>query len=160
MKDQLLLSLYGSNCAWSFLAVYYFILKGRGIARDLSHYPLKTAPPLATEFALDMLKFLGLLNAAFVILSILRFLKHLRKMKENDKSRFEGNNDVLSEELQYLIVIGAANMSQFIGDVHFIMQNKHKPAFVRTITAGDGFFAFLNLLVALRLATKKKQDCC
>ena len=156
-KDRLWLTLHGANCTWHAMAVYYFIFKGRGIARAMSHYPLKTTSARATDFAMDMLKFLGLLNTALVIYSILKLLKHLQKMKRNDKSRLNGNNEILSEEIQYLIVMAAANMSQFVGDIRFILQKKHKPAFIRTITAGDGLFAFINLLLALKLATKKKN---
>ena len=147
-------SLYGINAMWFSAAAYYFTFKGRGIIREMSHYPYNKNAALETEYLLDMLRFLGLMNTTLVTLGIICLYKYY-------KSKNNGNDDTDDyRKWEYMLLFGVANMSQFIGDIKIIRDGKIKPKFLWTITAGDGVLGFIDLYLAVMLykMLKKRQS--
>ena len=148
--DIRVLSLFGMNGFWHLSAAYYFIFKARGIMKIMTHYQFRKGNELETEYMVDMFRFLGLLNTAFVALAMIclyRYYKCKSKQDKGDDKRWE-----------YMLLFGIANMSQFIGDMKLIRDGgKIKPYFLYTITAGDGFFGFIDLYIAVLLHRSIKK---
>lgn len=110
-KDGIIVpAVYGINCWWFSAAAYYFIFKGRGIIREMCHYPFDKNAKLEADYLIDMLRFLGLMNTTLVTLGIICLYKYY-------KSRKDGDNSDDYRKWEYMLLFGVANMSQFLGDI-------------------------------------------
>lgn len=151
-QDGLVLpTLYGLNTIWHFLAAYYFILKGRGIIKINCHYPFNKNNELETQYLIDMLRFLGLMNTTVVAAGIICLYRYFKSKNKTTTSGGGGDNGTEDRRWEYILLFTFATMSQFIGDIKIIKDGKTKPNFWYTITAGDGLLGFINLYVAIKL---------
>lgn len=108
------------NSFWHFLAFYYFTFYSGGILAKL----FKERPISAQ--AIEVLKFLGAMNGAIVILGL--------------AALFMGS----SESRLIFLFFSMANLSQFIFDLR-AHKNKIARPRLRIITFGDGLLFLVNL---------------
>mmetsp|Transcript_1987 Transcript_1987/g.2200 ORF Transcript_1987/g.2200 Transcript_1987/m.2200 type:complete len:144 (+) Transcript_1987:68-499(+) len=138
MSDDALSSLLAINGVWHTLASYYFILKGRGLAKQIS--VVKPVPVIT----LDVLRALGLINIGYAIFSLLAlFVHHYRAKNASDPAERKAHR--LGRQIA-LAILSCANLSQFYFDVT-VMNSKawNFSRIMKIITVGDCLIGFADL---------------